>query len=225
MEWAYGITTVPERIQSGCLEYTIDSLAQAGFDNPHLFVDDAFDSSWKSRIPERLHSYPVTGRYRRMGIHANWVLSLTELCFLHPHADRFAIFQDDIFLVDWAKEYLDNYRIPEHAYLNLLTVKSNLDKKRAWEFYPAKNRCRGAQALVFSQKAARELLSSQPLMKYINNHRRGEGIDIIVALAMKHKKHRPFVHTPTLAFHRVYESTVGHPQYQEMPLCKRERVV
>lgn len=209
MEWAYGVTTVPERISNGCLSATLQSLEKAGFGAPHIFVDAAVDEEGQLRVPGWVYDYPVTVRHRRMGIHAHWVLSFAELCFLAPKADRFALFQDDIMMNEGTREFLESYRIPEHAYLNLFTSPRN-KVKNAKGFRPAKHRCHGAHALVFPQAAARELLATKSIMKYMANHRCGEGVDIVIAMSLKKRKHRPFVHHPSIIRIIDTPSTVGH---------------
>lgn len=205
MEWACGVTTVPERIQNGLTESTLSSLQLGGVYYPRLFIDGPVDwPTWKNE--------PSTIRPEPVGIHANWVMAMMELYFRYPDADRYVIFQDDIFVASGLRDYLEDYRIPEHVYLNLFTSPKNT-KANAKGFYPAKHRCHGAYALVFPWEAMRVLMSTRSLLRFRPGHRKGNGIDIVVAMAMKQRKFRPFVHNPSLVSLADAESTIGHRKY------------
>jgi len=119
--WAYGVTTVPSRRKT-LLPQTLESLAKGGFDSPRLFVDgDADGRDW-----EREFGLPVTARggdpVRTAG---NWALSLLELYYRDPSAERFALFQDDFVTCRGLRKYLSRVRIPQDGYFNLYTFPSN----------------------------------------------------------------------------------------------------
>lgn len=213
MEWAYGVTTVPERIHNGHTESTLSSLRHGGFSRPRLFIDGFV------ALPTWMYQ-PSTTRSEPVGVHANWVMAVMELYFRHPDADRYVIFQDDIFVASGLRDYLEDYRIPEHAYLNLFTSPKNTNTN-AKGFYPAKHRCHGACALVFPWEAMRILMSTRSLLRFRPGRRRGNGIDIVVATAMKQRRFRPFVHNPSLVSLVDTESTIGHRKYPNATTFKR----
>jgi hypothetical protein len=89
--WAYGVTTVPSR-RNDLLPETLCSLCEAGFDAPRLFVDGDNDpKGW-----EREFGLETTCRYPTIRTHGNWILALSELFIREPHAERYALFQDDL---------------------------------------------------------------------------------------------------------------------------------
>src|SRR3990172_9245840 len=119
MRWAYGITTVPNRIRD-LLPRTIKSLAAAGFDQPRLFIDGARDvknyAEW---------ALPITCRYPGIKIYGNWVLGMMELFIREPGMDRYAMFQDDLVCCLNLKQYLSLCPYPNQGYLNLYNVPQN----------------------------------------------------------------------------------------------------
>jgi hypothetical protein len=90
--WAIGVTTAP-RIQpvlSTCLE----SLARAGWQRPHLFIDSSV------HVPAPHDRLPCTFRDERVGAWPNYFLTLAELLLGHPRADAYMVVQDDALFYD-----------------------------------------------------------------------------------------------------------------------------
>ena len=112
MKWAYGVTTVPERIGT-LLPQTLASLAAAGFDRPVLFVDGQITGYGDHGVV----CHPRVGQMR------NWMHAIFYL-FTTIDADRYAIFEDDVQACRQLREYLE--RCPAgKVYWNLITLDEN----------------------------------------------------------------------------------------------------
>src|SRR5688572_13834079 len=95
VRWAYGVTTVPKR-RRDLLPRTLGSLAAGGFAAPWLFVDGCDElPGWRAEFVAPGRAAGVTCRYPLVRAYANWGLALGELWLRDPHADRYAVFQDD----------------------------------------------------------------------------------------------------------------------------------
>ena len=134
--WSYGVTTVPSRSET-LLPHTLASLRSGGFSKPHLFVDG-------SRYGPRWDQYynigcGMTFREPAVNVAGNWVLSLYELYYREPNADRYALFQDDLVTYRNLRQYLEGCVYPDgsekaraaygvdncRGYLNLYTSPAN----------------------------------------------------------------------------------------------------
>ncbi len=118
--WAYGVTVAPRRIPT--LGRTLESLLQAGFPEPHLFVDG--DADFPS-------DYSVTRRDPKIGAWPNWILAAHELYQREPLATAYAIFQDDILLAKQVRQFLERIEWPGDGYFNLYTSHQN-GRGEAW---------------------------------------------------------------------------------------------
>lgn len=219
--WAYGITTVPER-KYITLPTTIRSLRNAGFPNPHLFVD-----GFQSINPYTDHfNLPVSIRYPRSGIVSNWILSATELYTLYPHAQMYCIFQDDVLASTNLYQYLDS-QSPLYArtYWNLYTDNRNvsgLTRKltnptyqptdynsilRGW--YVAPEKCKGALGLAFSRETLLAILTS-PILHNRPLHRRKHNscVDGMVYDVLDSLGYKELIHIPSMLQHIGDESTI-----------------
>src|ERR1700728_2616698 len=107
MKWAYGVTTVSQRLET-LLPKTLDSLCQAGFPTPRLFVD-GFPR------PETRSPLPYMSRCPKIGAYGNWVLGLWELLLRNPDAERFAMFQDDLIASKRLRQYLEGCPYPDRG--------------------------------------------------------------------------------------------------------------
>lgn len=197
MEWAYGLTTVPQRRQT-LLPRTLRSLEAAGFPTPRLFVDGDKDIvSWEQEF-----HLEVTVRSTQIHTAGHWVLSLTELYIRQPLADRYVVFQDDFITYKNLRHYLERCEYPETGYWNLYTFPSNqkLAEKVGW--YLSNQFGRGAVALVFSRKAVVTLLTHQHIVERpqdINKGRRS--IDGGIVTAFTKAGWKEWVHNPSLVQH------------------------
>jgi hypothetical protein len=166
---------------------------------------DTDGKSWEGE-----YSLPVTARGELVRVAGNWVLSLYELYYLDPHADRYALFQDDVAAVRGLRHYLETLPYPEKGYQNLYTWDSNMDAcptaedgtpRRGW--FRSQQNGRGALGLVFNQEALQELLSASSLVKrLVTLPKKGwRAIDGGVVEAMNQKGYSEYVHNPSLLQH------------------------
>lgn len=206
MIWSYGVTTVPARF-GDLLPRTLKSLADAGFDNPHIFIDDC------QTPPESLAMYATTCSCPRLRTAAHWYLSAVHLYLLQPHAERYAIFQDDLVTYKNLREFLEANPMPKKSYLNLYTFPAN-EHGKGWHM--SNQRGLGAVALVFDNEGLRLLLASPHLVNRPMDERRGHhSIDGGIVESMRKVYYKEWVHSPTLVQHTGVNSSMGnrkHPQ-------------
>lgn len=193
--WSYGVTTVPERAHDE-LPRTIQSLRNAGFDQPTLFVDGSDGQSVKSL------GLSYTARTLRVKTFGNWFLALLELYIGKPYADRFAIFQDDIVSSLGLRKYLDGCRFPERGYWNLYTWGSNQDiapPEDGW--FKSNQRGKGALGLVFDRECVVHLLGHQlMLVKPQDTHRGTFSVDGAISDSLR-GEWVEWCHNPSLLQH------------------------
>lgn len=212
LTWSYGVTTVPMR-RGNILDQTLVSLRNAGFDFPHLFVDGDDDSrSWKQQ-----YQLNVTCRSPKVGTAGNWVLSLYELYYRQPDADRFAIFQDDLLICKNAKQYLERCPYPEKGYLNCFTFPSNQNLaigRKGW--YLSNQFGRGAVALVFNRDVTMKLLSAWHMIDRVQDKQRGnKAIDGGIVDSLKPLGIKEYVHNPSLTYHTGQVSAMDNPPHAQ----------
>lgn len=214
--WAYCVTTCPAR-RDDLLPRTLQSLARAGFDRPHLFVDGDCDGrSWSNEF-----GLDVTARGGDpVRTYGHWTLSIGELYLRNPKATHFAVFQDDLVTYPDLKEYLSRALYPERCYLNLYTFPSNgfqrlRDNKLPAPpdgytgFYASNQRGRGAVGLVFRRQAVIDLFSNKHMAERpLSAHRGHKAVDGGIVTALGHARYKEYVHNPTLVFHTGNKSTI-----------------
>lgn len=213
MKWSYGITTVPERINT-TFPKTLNSLMWGGFDKPHIFVDGECD-------PTRYDIFmglDISCRYPRVSINGHWILSLGELYVRDPHADRYALFQDDFVTYKNVRTYLERIEYPPNGYLNLLTFPQNqkLCPRGFQGFYSSNQRGLGAVALVFSNEAIGVMLSSCYMFYKLKDKgpRGWRYIDGGIVETFKSAGWKEYVHSPSLVLHTGHRSTHAKGTYQ-----------
>ena len=209
LRWEYGITTVKSRSKD-LFPRTLESLMNAGFDTPRVFVDGCTPSESDSIY--KPYNLPLTIRdnVRTAG---NWVLSMYELYIRNPSAERYAIFQDDFVTVRNLRRYLELSPYPSEGYQNLYTFPSNqsIAPKDHQGWYPANQLGKGAVALVFSNEAVRTLLGQNYLVDRFQSNTRGhKAIDGGIVESMKAKGWKEYVHTPSLTQHTGDVSSMGN---------------
>lgn len=210
MKWAYGITTVPERLKNGLFPKTLASLAQAGFDKPRLFVDDCENP--------RLYDcfgLEVTSHWPRIRTYGNWILALAELFIRNPSMDRYAIFQDDFVTVRGLKDYIEKCKFPETGYFNLYTFPKNQELAPASTGWYLSNQLGyGAVALVFNHAGVVKLLSQQVLVERpMDVHRGHKAVDGAIVTAFRKLDWKEYVHNPSLVQHTGLESSMGNKKH------------
>jgi hypothetical protein len=215
LRWAYGVTTVPARVDD-LLPRTLTSLAAAGFDRPRLFVDGARPDD----VTRYMGSFglDVTGHLPAVRVHGNWCLSMHELWIRHPDAERFALFQDDLLAVKNLRQYLERVPYPDGpvgirtdrtpGYLNLYACPAEEKRNLPRGFSESNQNGRGALALVFSREALLTLLSARHLLERPADPVRGwRAVDGGIVDSMRKAGWREYVHSPSLVKHLGTVST------------------
>ena len=217
LKWTYGVTTVPERF-NGLLPRTLSSLYKAGFGSPRLFIDGC--------DPKCAHDYQLTyplleisSRYPTIRPFGNWALALAELYIRDPHADRYAIFQDDILAVSNLREYLENIDYPgstvnRPGYWNLCTYPHNAalaPDTNGW--FISNQKGLGAQGLVFNHEAVMLMLKHKNFVDRPMDPNRGwRRIDGGVVNTMAAVGWVEYVHKPSLIDHTGLQSSMANPR-------------
>lgn len=198
--WAYGITTYPGRVDT-LLPETIASLSQAGFPEPILFVD--------GYIPPDKFAPLRTVNWYKVGPLRSWSLALSYLYTTQPHADRYAIFEDDCIACPNLRAYLEKTEYAAKTYYNLITHTANLvlcGPEHGW--FPTNQKGLGAVGLVFDQKTVQELLTSHGFN--LRPTMRNESTDGMVIDSLKPLGYTEFAHYPSLLQHTGLKSSLGH---------------
>lgn len=201
--WSYGVTTVSQR-RLTTLPRTLTSLAAAGFDDPHLFVDGDDLSKW-ANCKYRVTVRSQTNNARALG---NWWLAAHELWAQNPTADFYAVFQDDVIFARNLKRYLELVPWPGPGYLNLYTFPDNEARPNRVEggFYRSNQRGLGALALVFRNEDFRKLLLAEHMVeKFVpkpgKEMRSWKAVDGGIVDSIKKAGGREYVHYPSLCQH------------------------
>jgi len=206
--WAYGVTTCEERVLAGILQTTLESLEKAGFDAPRLFVDGM------DGYPPFNHRYNVTYRSPKLRTFGNWMLTLWELYVRDPHADLYAIFQDDCVAVRNLREYIDRVDLPENGYLNLYTFPQN--EKDISGFYESNQLGKGAVGIIIPREGIVPLLSSKHMADRPRDFKRGHrNVDGGIVTAFKKAGWKEYVHNPSLLQHTGDESSMGNRKFEK----------
>lgn len=209
--WAYGITTIPERIDT-YLPTTLNSLKVAGFTAPRLFIDDCEDI-----FPYCKFNLPITNHCSRIRIAGNWVLSLYELYIREPNATYFGIFQDDFITSPGLREYLEWCEYPAMGYWNLYTFPCNQKRvpKDQIGWFKSNQMGKGAVALILSNEAVITLLGSTYIVKRFKSVKRGHhAIDGGIIDAFKLQGWKEYCHNPSLVQHTGDVSSHGTHNHQ-----------
>lgn len=205
MKWSYGITTVPFRIND-LFPRTLESLKRGGFDCPHLFIDGCSDPSLYSKF-----NLPMAVRSTQVRTFGNWLLALLELYIREPHADRYAIFQDDFVTCLNLRQYLEASPYPGPGYLNLYTFPQNQvlcpPNHKGW--YLSNQRGRGAVATVMDRNCVLSLLKADNMLNKPQDLNRGyKSVDGAIVTAMTNLGFKEWVHNPSLIMHTGEVSSI-----------------
>jgi hypothetical protein len=198
MRWTCGITTVAERVCGGMLAKTQESLKNAGFTIDRLFIDGHADVEDTATIREP-----------KISIVGNYLLGMLELYIREPHADLYAMFQDDIIAVKNLRQYIEQHEFPHKGYLNLITFPENTILSGGKQGWFASNQLgRGAIGLIFNQEGLLTLLGSPVTLdkpRLIINHAHRvyphKNLDGMIVTAMKRAGWKEYVHNPSLLQH------------------------
>lgn len=216
VSWSYGLTTVPSRV-GDLLPRTLDSLAAGGFHAPRLFVDGADHQQISKMFEPMCSSRGLTATYRTTPVKTagNWALSLGELYLLNPHADLYALFQDDFVTCRNLRAYLEQTLLPADGYYNLYTFPKYQAACNNSGWNKTTQQGLGAVALVFRRETVVDLLSSRYMVERPQDRERGwQKIDggIVDALRLT-KTNFEYVHDPSLVQHTGLESSMGNRRH------------
>lgn len=200
-QWAYGITTIPERAE--LLEATKLALKQGGFANPVVFADKGPVEGAATCRPSQLFTA------------GHWFLSLWELWVRQPEADMYAMFQDDLVCGRNLIQYLDRTCTQEKAYWNLYTERRNQALAKGDGWFRSSQMGWGAVGLVFSREGVKELLTSRYMLERFvpdpnTPGRYRVGIDGGIVMSLKRAGFQELCHSPSLVQHTGMRSTMGN---------------
>lgn len=208
MEWAYAVTTVPDRFDE-LLPRTLASLAAGGFDKPVVFVDALGDQE----LPAYLQDYEVVTRRARVKTFCHWMLTAWELLCRWPEAERYAVFQDDFVTYRNLREYLESCEIPKDGYWNLYTFPENEKQFSGW--YKSNQYGRGAVGTVFHHEVFRKIIAHHHMsFRTYDEERRDRAVDGAIVDSAKKQGISEYVHNPSLVQHTGYESSMGNKVHE-----------
>ncbi len=209
-KWAIGMTTAPRKRQE--LNATLSSLRRAGWrDRVYLFAE----TGSRTFMARHLQG-PVTLIQRQgpaLGAWSNFLLALAELCQREPLADAYLMLQDDVDLCQSLRGYLEEKLWPgaQPGVVSLHTP-AHLAPRHGIGFFKADLgwNAWGAQALVFSNHAARALLADIKVMDHRLKGPLGgnKNVDSVVGEWCRRTKHGFWLHAPSLAEHTGQHSTL-----------------
>lgn len=209
MEWAIGVTTVPERACVS-LPITLESLERGGFTSLRLFVDGSEDSS-----RYRHFGLEVTCRWPKVRGFGNWWLGLWELYIRQPRADLYAMFQDDILCCRNVKQYLETKPLPANGYGSMCLYPQNYrtqNPRNQWVL--ATGNGLGAQGLLFTRDGMLALIGAKNNnILHKPSHSNGhQNIDGAIVDTLSDAGWKEYVHAPSLICHIGEESVMNHPR-------------
>lgn len=193
LTWAAGLLTAPR--PKPTIRHTFQSLQDAGFKSVHVFAEPG---SW---IPEELRCLPITVHGRPLGNLGNFLTSLATLFVMHPNADCYAIFEDDIEVARGLRPWCDRQFWPQDTGLvSLFTSRIYSDDRMGWRilklgFY----RTFGALALVFRRDVLQEFLTDGRAFQFRAVRRHGS--DAVLGEWATRRGTGIAYHTPSLVQH------------------------
>jgi hypothetical protein len=163
--WAVGVTTAPRSVPT--LERCLQSLVEAGWPRPRLFVDGDV------ALPRGFADLPRTHRDPQMGAWPNYYLALGELLMRHPRADAYMLVQDDTLFCQGVcvRDYLERalWPGPTPGLVSLFSPRSPENAAAAWHAYRRVwNHC--ALAFIFPRHVAQQFLASSDVVLHRVRH-------------------------------------------------------
>jgi Glycosyltransferase sugar-binding region containing DXD motif/Galactosyltransferase len=207
--WAVGVVSAPRRQPT--LEITLDSLARAGWDTPHLFLDGTV------RVPGRFAHLPGVLREPRVGCWPNYHLALAELLMRRPDVDAYLLAEDDVrfFDAEVLREYLEQMLWPDRrsCLVSLYCSSACSAPDPGWRPWPQRWTW-GSLAFVFPRHLAQEFV----LDRAVCEHRWGRwseegggltGTDLVIGWWALRKRVPIWYPNPSLVQHLGETSTLG----------------
>ena len=194
LRWAVGLLTAPRGEPT--IDRTLRSLRRAGFDEVHVFAEPG---SW---IPAEFDHLPVTLHGGKLGELGNCYTALATLAMLQPHADCYAIFQDDVEAAQGLRAWCQQEFWPQGTGLvSLYTSRVYRGEAAGWRvlklgFY----RTFGGVALVFRPDVLERFLADGQWL-HVRRSRPATGSDAVLGeWATRHEIGIAY-HTPSLVEH------------------------
>ncbi|MFT4548147.1 MAG: hypothetical protein ACI8XO_003406 [Verrucomicrobiales bacterium] len=214
--WSAGIVTAPRARWT--LGRTLRSMKNAGWSSPQVFAEPG------SRMPARFPDSRLTQRARKLGAWPNYVLAMTEMMMVDPHADAYLLCEDDVVFSKGLRRYLERTLWPENrlGVVSLYTPShEEPERKKSGFFKLGKHWSWGSLAYVFPNAAAR-LFVGYP--RVINHRSRGPNkgeidTDVIVGSWCIEAGVSFWLHTPSLSQHIGETSTIWGGQPMDERRC------
>jgi len=200
-KWSVGVTTAPRRLST--LSACLDSLINAGWDAPRLFIDSPVE------IEPRFSALAKTLRETKVGAWPNFYLALTEMVMRDLDADAFMMVQDDVVFYEHPdlRNYLEQILWPGSVpgLVSLFCPRDYTQPQPGWHVFDGEWFW-GAQAFVFSKEAAQLFLSDwRVLMHRWNPQHNGIAqIDVLTGKWAYRSDVTVYYPTPSLVQH------IGH---------------
>jgi hypothetical protein len=164
--WSVGLTTAPRRRSR--LRECLQSLSEAGWPRPHLFIDGAVT------IPHEWSHLPMTSRDEQVGAWPNYYLALLELLMREPLADAFMLVQDDVefYCRENVRQYLEQtlWLGATPGIVSLYCATPDTRAERGW-FKHAGRWNYSSLAFIFPREIAQQLVVAPAVFR----HRWAEG--------------------------------------------------
>lgn len=194
--WAVGVTTSPR--QNPTLQACLESLTRAGWSDIHLFLDGTV------RVPPTFKHLTTTWREQPLGACPAWLLSLAELVATHPHADAYAMFQDDVLVHhgDSLREYLERVLWPNQQTGLVSLYNPGVSSSQGWQLLPTSWDW-GTLAVIFSPSTLRAFLSDTVVLRRALPMEPGQHLPIPELL-------REWIHRRCMNVSVPYPSLVQH---------------
>jgi hypothetical protein len=205
-KWAVGVTTAPRPHPT--LDACLESLARAGWEFPHLFMDSAV------RISGRFGHLPGTLRSPAAGAWPNHYLALLELTMRQPDVDAYLIMQDDALIYDSenVRAYLEQVLWPgsELPIVSLYCAEPYTATRFGWHRY-RKSWVWGALALIFPRATVQAYLCDRSICRHRWRSRTGglSQIDVLIGWWARRRRIPFWFPTPSLVQHIGETSTLS----------------
>lgn len=225
-----GVTTTARA--NATLTRTLASLKAGGFDRVWLFSDGG-----QPKLDRRadLPAIDLVVRTPQAGGWSNFLLALQELNLRFPHADRYAMFQDDVLVPRGLAKWIEANVRSDAAIWSLFCAKHHEKRTPGWIDVKAGYGFCGAQAIVIPARWSLAFLSDAMIVAHKRTPPRlktpgakfkktGEHhIDGAIGLFAARKGQAVKVHYPSLVSH-IGDTSTMHPKARLSNSHRKESV-
>jgi len=159
--WAVGVRTALR--DPPTLDWSLDSLARAGWAEPRLFADGLVPRAARS-----VH-LPMSVRDRPLGAWPSFYMALIELLMRQPDADAYLLAEDDVLYYDRQnlREYLEQFLWPgDQPGLVSLYCPAAYTRARAGWHCRAGEWMVGALAFIFPPELAKRFVTDRQVLEH-----------------------------------------------------------